>query len=217
MGLALFFDVPPSRGRDDDGGGCVFGARPTAAPRTETPALPFDHPDHAAVEALRAGDVGAFEALYTAHATSVYEFVQGYVSADVADDVVQDVFLTLWRRRASVAIHRSIRAYLFGAARLRALQYRRNAKTHETIHTRIEPGSLAVAPDAVEVAEVRAAVTHALMTLPGRTRELLALRWVYGLSYAEAATVLGVSPDAAKKLGRRAERTLAPLLEQFRT
>jgi len=222
MALALFFD-PPSRYWGGDDGRAARRRTASESGGAETSdSAPPGPADGATIDALRAGDATVFATLYSAYAPAVHEFVQRYVSSDVANDVVQDVFLSLWRRRESIVVLRSLRAYLFGAARLRALQYRRNAKHGEVaraevqVRVAVDTGGPVMPTDLVEHAELRAAVSHALMTLPGRTRELLALRWVYGLSYAEAAAVLGVSADAAKKLGRRAEVALAPLLEHFR-
>jgi RNA polymerase sigma-70 factor (ECF subfamily) len=214
MTLALFFDPPLPRNEDD--GSDKTRRRFARARSVSASTVPPEHPDRAAIDALRAGTYSAFESLYTEHAPAVYEFAQAYVPADAAHDVVQDVFLSLWRRKETIVVNTGLRSYLFGAARLRALQYRRNTRTGELAETRMVPDALPPPKDPAERAELRAAVAHALMTLPGRTRELLALRWVYDMSYTEAAAVLGVSPEAAKKLGRRAEIGLAPLLERFR-
>lgn len=214
MELALRFD-PPSRYAGDEESGPR--RREKAFERVSgADTLSADHPDMATVEALRSGDAAAFESVYLQYAPSTYEFAQRYVDADIANDIVQDVFLALWKRRTTLVISSGIRAYLFGAARLRALQVRRNRDVRAGLNASMASAEPPLVVDPVEQAEVRDAVSHALMTLPGRTRELLALRWVYEMSYADAASVLGVSPEAAKKLGRRAEVALAPLLERFR-
>src|SRR4051794_9078194 len=50
----------------------------------------------------------------------------------LAEDVVQDVFLTLWRRADDVPIETGMRAYLFGAVHRRALHARRSEyRVHE--------------------------------------------------------------------------------------
>jgi RNA polymerase sigma factor (sigma-70 family) len=171
--------------------------------------------------ALRGDDVEAFETLYVRYAIAVHAFVQSYVTADVADDLVHDVFLSLWHRRHGLEIVHGVRAWLFGAIRLRAQQHRRNTGTRERrlalSHPEIPQPTPSPAPDeAVVLDEVRTAVGVALATLPDRTRELLTLRWVHGLSYREASEVLGLSVEAAKKLGKRAEHTLLPLLDPYR-
>src|SRR5215207_2149794 len=84
--------------------------------------LPYRGPEW--VERIRAGDEAAFEALFRALAPGLCTLVTRYVhSRDIAEEIVQDLFLDIWTRRAELAIDRSIAAYLFGAARNRALNH----------------------------------------------------------------------------------------------
>jgi RNA polymerase sigma-70 factor (ECF subfamily) len=173
---------------------------------------------------LRAGQVTAFDAVYTAIVPSLYIFAQRFVPADLAEDVVQDVMVDLWERRATLTVSGSLRGYLFGAVRRRIADHQR----HEGVVQRVAEAALdgrgplpAVGtgpspPDEAAVAnELQTAIDAALAQLPARARLILALRWFDGLSYPEIAEALDMSVEAAKKQGRRMELVVRPLLARF--
>src|SRR5438067_1913189 len=82
---------------------------------------------------IRRGDEDAFAELFLEHYTSLCEFVNSYTRApDVAEEVVQAVFLRVWQARDSWDPKRGPRAYLFAACRNHALDLLR----HEQIVTR---------------------------------------------------------------------------------
>jgi RNA polymerase sigma-70 factor (ECF subfamily) len=71
-------------------------------------------------------------------------------------------------------------------------------------------------PDQVaEANDLQTSVDAALSALPPRSRLIITLRWIDGLSYPEISEVLGISTDAAKKQGRRVELALRTLLARF--
>src|SRR5690349_5507253 len=79
------------------------------------------------VARVRAGDEAAFQELFFRYYRQLYTFVFGYIrSRSMAEDVVQDLLLSVWRQRADWHIRSSLRTYLFGAARNRALNLARD-------------------------------------------------------------------------------------------
>jgi RNA polymerase sigma-70 factor (ECF subfamily) len=147
------------------------------------------------VRRIRAGDHGAFETVFRTHYARLCDFANSIVRApDVAEEVVQDVFANIWRQRSSLQITGTLRAYLYGAVRNRALNHSRRSALEVPVHPIDEPrapGSDAQA--GLESAEVRALVRAALQSLPPRNREVLELRWLHGLSHADIAAALGIS------------------------
>ena len=134
-----------------------------------------------------------------------------------AEDAAQDVMLELWRRRETMVLETSLRAYLLRATRNRAL----NQIRHRRIVERSVPVTRAAraAPSAdqdLAEQELRSAVEQAVNDLPERCREVFELSRVHGLRYAEVADVLGISiktveTQMGKALQRLKER-LAPWL-----
>ena len=67
------------------------------------------------VERVRRGDHAAFEALFAAHAASLYSYANRFTqSRPAAQDIVHDVFVRVWERRESwIDIH-NFRAQKYG-------------------------------------------------------------------------------------------------------
>src|SRR6476619_8360501 len=88
------------------------------------------------LERLRKGDEAAFDSIFRAWYPSLVRSAESIVrSRAVAEEVVQDVMLELWRRRESLASDSSPQAYLFQSTRNRALNHVR----HERVEKRSEP------------------------------------------------------------------------------
>jgi RNA polymerase sigma-70 factor (ECF subfamily) len=88
--------------------------------------LPWQGPEWFA--RIRAGDEAAFEALFRALAPGLCALITRYVqSRAVAEELVQELFLDLWLRRAQLQIDQALTAYLMTAARHRALNWLKRA------------------------------------------------------------------------------------------
>lgn len=138
-------------------------------------------------------------------------------SRAVAEEIVQDVMLELWKRRSSLAEDSSPQAYLFQSTRNRSLNHVR----HERVAKQGEP--FASRPEAVDSAahsqvvedEMRAAVRQAMDTLPDRCREVFELSRVHGLKYSEIASVLGISVKTVEAQMGKALRILRTQLDPW--
>src|ERR1700678_1812215 len=130
-------------------------------------------------------DDAQFERLYRAHASSVRAYARRRLTSDaLADDVVSDVFLVVWRRLDEVPPQPL--PWLYGIAR-RALANRRRGEARVTgLRTRMasEPH------DAVADAGDDPRVLQALGQLSAADRELLLLVAWEGLEPAELAQAL---------------------------
>jgi len=148
-------------------------------------------------------------------------FVVRYVGdTGRAEEVVQDLFLSLWTERESWHVNGSVPAYCFTAARNRALNLRRrDAVEHDwtTDEAHDEVRALhphpPVADEIVEVKDEQARVANAIASLPERCRLVMHLRWINGLSYAEIASVMGIS---TKGVENQLSRGLKALREKLR-
>jgi RNA polymerase sigma-70 factor (ECF subfamily) len=175
-------------------------------------------------EAIRAGDAHALDELAREHFTALWEFALAFVRApDVADDVVQEVFLRLWINRATWEPRGSVRGYLFGAVRNEALHRMRHARVvHRAgtlfLNDPLPPamGTPVGAPDTlVEADEIERALAVAVRSLGERQQELLVLRVRHGLTPAEIAKVTGMSAGAVRTALSRIRDLLRPVMEQF--
>ena len=169
---------------------------------------------------VRAGDAGAFEALFRAHYGALCGFAERYVRSEaVAEELVQELFADLWAKRADWAPRTSARAYLFTAVRNRALNLRKREALERdwaTEEATSEVPSMHRAPAGVdatmEAAELHARLDAAIESLPERCRLVMRLRWRDQLSYAEIAEVMGISAKGVENQLSRGLKTLREVL-----
>src|SRR6058998_2235014 len=127
------------------------------------------------LDRLRRGDDAAYEAIFRQwYAPLVATTAALLREREPAEEVVQDVMLELWRRRESLTLEQSLRAYLFQASRNRALNYLRRLR----VESRGEPVIAATMPTPAQAdselreRELRTAIETAIAGLPNRCREV---------------------------------------------
>lgn len=170
---------------------------------------------------IAAGDMGSFRAIFDAYGLSLKKFASITVSMDLAEDIVQDVFVSLWERRKETGLAADgLSKYLFGAVRLRTLHYLRTERNQQSraqsfahIQDMRTPAS---ATDQNLVAEdLERAIFAALSHLPQIQQQVISLRWSQGMAYTEIAEVLGITQAAAMQYVSRVKRVLGPILERL--
>ena len=121
--------------------------------------------------------------------------------------------LELWRRRESLALTGPVRAYLHSAARNRALNRIRQARTAQRGEVFVRGPSESPASDAgVITGELELAVADALAALSHPQREVFEMNRTRGLTYGEIADLLGIS---VKSVEARMGRALKQLREHL--
>jgi RNA polymerase sigma-70 factor (ECF subfamily) len=157
--------------------------------------------------------VGAehFEQLYALHAGAVRGYAMRRCDPELADDVVADVFLVAWRRRAELP--EDPLPWLLGIARRVLANHARGQSRLVRLRDRLAAEPAMVAAPADADARESARLTAALSSLSERDRELLLLMAWEGLELRQAAEVLGVRPNTLAVRFHRARRRLSAALE----
>ncbi len=164
-------------------------------------------PDPRTLARAREGDLRAFEELVRLHQADVYRFAR-HLTHDppTAEDVTQETFLRAFRSLPSYRGEARFGSWLLRIARncaMDALRTRRALLARTT-------GPPAPAPPADAVA--RTELAAALMSLDDDHRELFLLVEVLGLSYREAADVLGLRLGTVKSRMHRARKAMVRAL-----
>jgi RNA polymerase sigma-70 factor (ECF subfamily) len=172
-------------------------------------------PDDARLAAmLRSGNERAFEEIFFAYHAPLCTFVFRLVgSREVAEEIVQSVFLDLWLRRQQLVIRTSVRALLYRSARNRAIDNERHLAVARRWADDVELGDMDAepVPDAqqrLESEEREQLIRSAIEILPPRTRTIVLMRWQQGMRLAEIAEVLGISVKGVEIQITRALRAL---------
>jgi RNA polymerase sigma factor (sigma-70 family) len=89
-----------------------------------------DRPDINLMNALRTGDVVAFNTIYTEHSKSLYIYLLHKLKdPELCNDILQDIFVNLWEKKGQLNIDVSLKSYLFQAARFKIIDvYRLDVK-----------------------------------------------------------------------------------------
>ena len=184
-------------------------------------------PDAALLARVRDGDERAFETLFRTYAGSLCRLAYHYLeSVALAEEVVQDVLLRLWERRATLPEPESLPAYLRVAVRNRAFDARKAARAAARAHaagqaadreTGVGMGQPPRSPfEDVEQQDLAVALRRAVRQLPERCRLVFALRWESHLSYADIADQLQISVKAVERHRQRAlKRPPSPSASSF--
>jgi len=174
------------------------------------------------------GDFQAFEALVQRHSASLYRFAFRLIGQeDEAQEVVQEIFLRVWRHAKKYDASRPLDTWLYTIGRRVALNADRSAKarrSHEMeaphLRTQEQPAIEDVAdmrPAAEERLSSREreeAVRRALAELAPRQRMALVLHHYEDFSYRQIAEVMGVSVSSVESLIFRARRRLSQALRE---
>lgn len=165
----------------------------------------------------RAGDLGAFEELYQAHGRRLYAVacrMLGHV--DEAEDVLQEVFLTAFRKMGSYRGDAALGTWLYRLGvnvcldRLRS-KARRNDLRTDLIDDTATPVH---APDLALRAVHRIDLERAIGELPDGCRAAFLLHDVEGFEHHEIATMLGIAEGTSKSQVHKARRRLRAALGQ---
>jgi RNA polymerase sigma-70 factor, ECF subfamily len=174
--------------------------------------------DRELLEGLRKGEDEAFATIFRANYPAMVGVCERMTrDRAVAEEIVQEVFLELWRRREKLTVEDSLRAYLFRSTRNRALNHLRHIK----VEKQGEPfaaGPSATSPvgsaNLVEE-ELQQALRSAVESLPDRCREIFEMSRVGGLRYVEIAETLGISVKGVEAQMGKALRLLRERLDPW--
>lgn len=159
------------------------------------------------------GDAEAFTALYRQRQACIYRFALRMSGSEtLAEDVVQEVFLTLLRDGKQYDPSRgSVVAFLYGIARNHVL--RRLDRSWLAAGQPAEEPAVADHPEAALArSQLVASVRAAVLGLPVHYREVVVLCDLEGADYAQAAAALGCAVGTVRSRLHRARRLLAQRL-----
>lgn len=165
---------------------------------------------HLLVLRCQAGDENAFTELYTTFGDRSRRYLRGLLGDNDADDVHQEVWLSVYRRVGELADPGGFRTWLFATTRNRAIDYLRKRKRDAQLLETGGAAEFATAND--EPASLDewdpSWVRETLAQLPTVQREAVMLRYWDDLSYAEIAVIVGCSIGTVRSRLHNAKRAL---------
>lgn len=146
-------------------------------------------------------DTFAFECIYDHYRDIVFQYILKVLkSPQLAEDVQQEIFITIWEKRADLSQVRDFPAFLFTIARNRTISVMRSV-----VRSNIAMGDiLRHMPEPAFDNEIlhrdyERFIDKVLQSLPPRTREVYRKCKEQGKAYEEVARELGISTNAIKR------------------
>lgn len=149
-------------------------------------------------EAAMGDDQQAYTELYTDLYPSLYGYILQIVKDDeLANDLLQELFVKLWHKRRQIGTINNVRAYFFTASRSMAINHFRKVKSQSSrLENFIQPEVDFSAEDLMISAEddkqLKYKMRVALNMLPVRQREIIHLKYFHGMEYQMIAEVTGI-------------------------
>ena len=179
------------------------------------------------VARARRGDESAFEALVTDNEKRIYNLCRRLTgNQEDAAELTQEAFLNAWRGLGRFQGESSFSTWLYRLATNACIDFLRKEKRRQSLSMTVslddeEEARQVELPDeryapegALERAEARRAVAEGLERLTLEHRQVLVMREIHGLSYAEIGQVLGLEEGTVKSRIARARGALRKVLTE---
>lgn len=160
--------------------------------------------DEVLISAMAANDQQAFTHLYRRYWRDLFiTATKALRDQDVAADIVQDVFLSLWHRRLELNVEGSLAAYLQTSIRYKAIHYiEKNIvrKDYAAMLTDLAvSSSSASAETLLQLKEAQLIIHETVAKMPPKMQEVYRLSREEHLSHKEIADKMGISAETTKK------------------
>jgi RNA polymerase sigma-70 factor (ECF subfamily) len=171
--------------------------------------------DEALIRRIAAGDRSAMQALFARYRVALYRWLLRLVDDDaLAEDLLSEVFLDVWRQAASFEGRSSVSTWLLAIARYKAFSARRRRTDAE-----LDEATVSTVPDTADDPEVALqkknrveALRQSLSRLSPDHREVIDLAYYHSKSVKEIAEVVGINEATVKMRMFYARKKLAEMV-----
>lgn len=165
------------------------------------------------------GDAGAFHVVFHHYNALLLPFVIKLTgSPEAAREVIQEIFMDVWRQREKLVAINNYRAWMYSIAGNKAINYLRRQAAEGRLLNRLQ-STAASSPDAPDNTligkEMARLVEQAIQSLPPAQRQVYRLSREQNLSIAEIAVLQGTSPNTVKNQLVTALKAVKLFLERF--
>lgn len=180
-----------------------------------------DRSDQELVIFLQKGDLKAFEEIYDRHWWSLYLIAFRKIrSKEVAEELVQDLFASIWKKREQLQIHASLIAYLKSSIHYQIINYFQALlvrKSHQQYVRHTESSDSAVTEETISFWELQREMELGVSLLPDQSRQIFELSRFENQSNREIAQQFDMSEKAVEYHITKSLRLLRLYLKDFLT
>lgn len=173
--------------------------------------------DQQLLELMRTDDRDAFTELYNRYWDKTFAVAMHRLDDEhEAEEVVQEVFLSIWQRRVNLELTHTLATYLSTAVKYKVInhlarQYRNQLQIDELTFS--SPQTQDSTADWLHEKELRKQLDHSISQLPEKCRIVFLLSREENKTYAEIAAELNISPKTVEAHMSKALSTLRQTLK----
>ncbi|MCW3807508.1 RNA polymerase sigma-70 factor [Plebeiibacterium marinum] len=169
---------------------------------------------------LKEGDEQAFELLYRKYFRRLCAFANKYLhDYEVTQEVVQDVFYTIWEKREHLDADKSILSFLFQSAKNKSIHILEHSKVKnkykEVLKYAYSQGDYFDVQDSMLAKELEAKLGEIIESLPEKCRKIFLLSRQEGKKYKEIAEELDISVKTVETQMSRALKVFRTELKDY--
>lgn len=149
------------------------------------------------IHKIKKGDIKAFEKIFKQYYSPLCLYATSLTGRmDAAEEIVQELFYTIWKEKEHMQLLHSLKNYLYTAVRNQSFQY----LSHLSVRERYRESVIAtddqktVSPqEQLEYQELQELVDRTLQRLPERRQQIFRMHRLDGMKYTEIASALSLS------------------------
>jgi len=178
--------------------------------------------DQILLQRLAEGDERAFDELFVRHWDHVYSAAFLLTkSSQLAHDIAQDTFLTLWKNREQLNTINNLKGFLYTHVKFMVYKRFRRLKVEDAYasylrqKTAADTGSIPEAEGNLRYKELRSTIEKGISQLPPQQQLAFKLSREEGLTHEQISELMGISKKTVKDYIVRSIAFLRPYIKQY--
>ena len=177
------------------------------------------NPDILLFENITKGNLKAFEELFRKYYSLLCNYAFKYLrDMDKCEEIIQDLFYTVWDKRGEIKIQTSVKSYLYRSVYNNSINYLKHRSIEYRYRQHVMESDNNTSPEvtneifADELSEI---IENTLNELPERSRTIFNLNRFEGLKYHEIAEKLSLSVKTIEANMSKALKLFRKNLREF--
>jgi RNA polymerase sigma factor (sigma-70 family) len=160
------------------------------------------------------GDSRAFQSIHRAVFAGLYNYALKLLQdQEGAGDAVQELFVKVWVKRATIGPLQNVKPYFFTALRRQILNQQRNLRLRELKISAMPRPDIEFSPEEIvvrneEYLSLQNKIVELLNELPKRQKEVIYLHYFEEMDYTQIAAIMGIHYQSVLNLTQKALQKL---------
>ncbi len=152
------------------------------------------------IENIKKGNIAQYKQMFKQYYEQLVYFSYRYVKdVQIAEDIIQDVFVNIWNKRETLDFSLNFKSYLFSAVKNHSLMHINKSRKFEHVSLKLVTEKSENNPDTiVECEELEKTLNKIITELPEKRRAIFCMSRFDKLTYSEIAAALNISVNTVE-------------------